>query len=96
MTHHTVKSWTHFFQAIKNGYKKHDLRDMKDRNYQVGDTMTLCEYDNIKGQFTGDTLDVKITYITSREVPCAFSSAVLDGDFCILSLELLPEPETTE
>ncbi len=85
---HVCKSWTHFFQAIKNGDKKHDVRGMNDRDFKVGDMIQLHEYDNIKGEFTGDICNVYITYITSNVTPCAFSSAVLDKDYCILSLEL--------
>lgn len=88
---HKVKSWTAFFQAFKNGSKKHDMRDMKDRNYAVDDILILQEYDPFKGEYTGDELHMKITYITSRNTPCAFSSAALDRDYCILSLEKMPE-----
>lgn len=86
--HHVVKSWTHFFQEIKAGRKLHDMRDLKDRSYRVGDTMTLREYDPFLGEYTGDELDVEITYITSADTPCAFSSAALAPGFCILSLKL--------
>jgi hypothetical protein len=87
MTTHKVKSWVPFFQAFKRGEKKHDMRDMIDRVYKVGDDLILEEYDPFKGEYTGDTLRMKITYITSRETPCAFSSSALDRDYCILSLE---------
>lgn len=84
---HKVKSWTPFFQAFTWGSKKHDMRDMKDRKYSVGDTLILQEYDPFKGEYTGAELEMLITYITSRDTPCAFSSAALDRDYCILSLE---------
>lgn len=87
MTTHNVKSWVPFFQAFKSGNKKHDMRDMIDRDYKVGDELILEEYDPFKGEYTGDTLRMRITYITSRDTPCAFSSAALAKDFCILSLE---------
>lgn len=85
MTTHDVKSWAHFFDAIDSGHKKHDLRK-NDRNYKVGDFLRLRRYDNINGCYAGPTIVRKITYITSRELPCAFSSAVLEPDYCILSL----------
>jgi hypothetical protein len=88
MTEHTVKSWTSFFQAIKAGDKKHDLRK-DDRNFQLGDVLILQEYDPFKGEYSGEECRVKITYITGRATPCAFSSAVLDRDYVILSLELV-------
>jgi hypothetical protein len=87
---HEVKSWTAFFQAFKTGAKKHDMRDMIDRDYQVGDVLVLHEYDPFKGEYTGEKLAMRITYITSRDTPCAFSSAALDRNYCILSLDRLP------
>lgn len=89
MAHHNVKSWTWLFEAISSGAKKHDIRDMRDRDYRIGDTMTLHEFDQIKGEFTGRKHDVRITYITDRQSACAFSSAVLDRNYGILSVEPL-------
>ncbi len=91
MAVYNVKSWVPFFQAFKTGAKKHDMRDLKDRNYKVGDILILEEYDPFKGTYTGDAMKMKITYITSRETPCAFSSAALDSNYCILSLEPICE-----
>ncbi len=93
MSEYKVKSWSAFFQAIKRGDKLHDLRDKRDRNYQVGDVLVLQEYLPFEGQYTGDEVRVKITYITSNDRPCAFSSSALDRDYCILSLKLLEEPK---
>lgn len=86
---HRVKSWSPFFRAFKTGAKKHDLRDLKDRDYKVGDILILQEYDPFEGKYTGEELSMRITYITSKDTPCAFSSAVLDRDYCILSLEMV-------
>jgi ASC-1-like (ASCH) protein len=87
MQNHKCKSWKPFFDAIKNGSKKHDLR-INDRNFKIGDIITLQSYDPFAGVYTGEELEVEITYITSTDTPCAFSSAVLDKKYCILSLEL--------
>jgi uncharacterized protein YqfB (UPF0267 family) len=89
MAHHEVKSWKQFFQPIKAGQKLHDLRYDADRNFAIGDIITLREYDMEKGEYTGETCGVEVTYITSSKTPCAFSSAVLSKDYCILSLKLL-------
>ena len=86
---YNLKSWTHFFQAIKSGNKLHDLRWFKDREFNVGDILKLEEFDNIKGEYTGDSILVKITYITSNRTPCPYSSSVLENDYCILSIKLL-------
>lgn len=91
MTVHKVKSWSHFFQAISDGLKKHDLR-RKDRDYNIGDTIVLEEYDNINGKYTGRSLKTEVTYITDNRYPCAYSSAVIPNDYCILSLKVLGGP----
>jgi hypothetical protein len=82
---HHVKSWAHFFDAIKAGQKTHDLRK-NDRDYKIGDQLWLKRYDNINGGYTGETLLVNITYMTSTYTPCAFSSSALHEDYCILSI----------
>lgn len=87
---HTCKSWPHFFDAIVKGDKKHDLRH-NDRDFAIGDILLLQRYDPFAGKYTGEECKVKVTYITSNDTPCAFSSAVLDRSYCILSLELLKE-----
>lgn len=84
---HDVKSWMHFFMAIKQGAKVHDLRK-NDRNYNVGDVMLYREYDFVRGRFTGNTLEAEITYITDNRTPCAYSSAVLPHDYSILSIQV--------
>lgn len=88
-TIHTVKSWCHLYDAITMGIKMHDIRNKKERNYQVGDQLLLQRYDNINGKYTGEEVLVDITYITSNEIPCALSSSVLDIDHCILSIKLV-------
>lgn len=89
-TTHKLKSWTPFFKAIKKGEKMHDLR-VDDRNYKIGDILILEEYDPFLGEYSGNTCKVVVTYITSDKTPCAFSSAVLQKGYCILSLRLLDE-----
>lgn len=91
MTVHHVKSWTFLFQAIKLGVKTHDIRDKRDREYKVGDFLELNEFDMAAGKYTGDTLRCEVTYITDNETPCAFSSAVLDKNFAVLSIRVVPE-----
>lgn len=84
-TVHQVKSWSHFYDAIARGDKTHDLRK-DDRGYKVGDILMLRRYDIQKGDYTGEECCVLITYITSTQFPCAYSSAVLDRDYVILSI----------
>jgi hypothetical protein len=85
-TEHKVKSWPQFFEAALSGAKVHELRRLSDRDYRVGDLLCLQEYDPITETYSGRELVVKITYITSTDVPCALSEACLHPDFCILSI----------
>ena len=83
---HRVKSWPSFFEATLAGVKTHDVRRVSDRDYRVGDTLRLMEFDPEKQRYTGRELCVRITYITSAKLPCALSEACLDSDYCILSI----------
>ena len=87
MKTHNVKSWPQFFEPMLEGTKKHDMRNLKDRDYNVGDTLNLQEFCPIKGEYTGREAKFLITYITSTKVPCALSSALLDDSGAILSVE---------
>lgn len=86
MITHVVKSWPNFFIPIEEGTRHHELR-LNDRNYQVGDKLLLQEYLPDEQKYTGRDLTVKITSITSREIPCAVSGSGLDDEYCILSIE---------
>lgn len=84
-----IKSWPKFFRAIVDGSKKHDVRDKTEYDFYVGQLLNLQEYDPFEGKYTGAECIVKVTYITSNETPCAFSSGGLDKKLCILSYELV-------
>jgi len=58
---HELKTWPEYFQAIKQGRKKFELR-RNDRDFLVGDILRLKEYDPVDEWF-GETLDVKISYV---------------------------------
>lgn len=85
---HRLKCWPEFFEPIRNGLKTHDLRRADDRAFSVGDRMLLEEYDPESRTYTGRTVVVRITYITSADLPCALSREALHSDFCILSITL--------
>lgn len=83
---HRVKSWPNFFEATLSEAKTHDIRRAGDRDYQVGDTLRLMEFNPEKQQYSGRELCVRITYVTSANAPCALSEACLHPDYCILSI----------
>ena len=84
-----VKSWPWLFSKMIEGSKKHDMRDKRDRDYEVGDVMKLREFDPRSGTYTGRSALFRITYITDNVTPCAMSSSSLDRNFAILSVDLL-------
>lgn len=83
---HKVKSWKYLFEAAILGIKTHDIRNLGERDYKVGDILVLQEYNQATGSYTGRECSFRITYITSRSTPCALSGAALGRDFCILSI----------
>jgi hypothetical protein len=87
LTTHYVKSWTHLFAEAVAGTKTHDMRDGKERDYKVGDTLILQEFDFTKGQYTGREQPMLITYITSNMCPCAMSSVALMPGYIIISMK---------
>lgn len=86
---HKVKSWPQFFQATLDGIKGYDVRRISDRDYTVGDTLLLQEFDPEQQKYTGRELSTRITYITSAQHRCALSQLALHPDYCILSIERL-------
>lgn len=59
---HELKVWPEFFSDIKRGAKTFEVR-RNDRGFEVGDALRLCEYDPGLERFTGNTIEVDVTYI---------------------------------
>lgn len=79
---HKVKILPEYFSAILYHKKRFEIR-FNDRNYQVGDTVLLCEYEPTKDYFTGRELSCKITYITNfmqKDNYIVFSFEILQSD----------------
>lgn len=85
---HILKSWTKFFRPISVGIRTHELR-RNDRDFKVGDTIVLCEFDEISNLYSGEQCTVKVTSITSFDEPCAVSEEALDPAFCVLSVTVV-------
>lgn len=63
---HVLKIQPKYFEKVKWGIKRFELRK-DDRNYQVGDLITLREYEN--GEYTGKEIkNLLIRYIL-RDCP---------------------------
>ena len=86
---HLLKSWVGLFQPIMDGKKTHDFRVL-DRDFQVGDICLLQEYEPVAKTYTGRSVLVQITYITSaKHGHCAFSPFALHEGMGILSIKKL-------
>jgi hypothetical protein len=57
---HSLKIAPKYFEKVLSKEKTFEFR-YNDRNYRVGDTLVLKEYD--KQEFTGREISVQITYI---------------------------------
>ncbi|MFS7388562.1 ASCH/PUA domain-containing protein [Carnobacterium maltaromaticum] len=63
---HELKIGSEFYEAVKDGRKKFEIRK-NDRNYQEGDILILKEYDPLTQLFSGEIIKVEITYMTDWE-----------------------------
>jgi hypothetical protein len=88
---HVLKCWPEFFEAIAAGLKRHDLRRADDREFQVGETVLLQEFDPHSAKHTGREQIVEITYVTAADRPCALSERGLYPEYCILSIRPIGE-----
>lgn len=62
---HALKTWPAYFRAVESGDKPFEIRK-NDRNYKVGDTLLLQEFNpmsEIGKQYTGNELEFVVTYI---------------------------------
>lgn len=83
MKTHSLKTWPEYFEAILCGRKRFELRK-NDRNYRVGDTLLLKEWDPNKKAFSGLWVRGVVTYIlNSGEFMIAINS-----DYCIMSFRV--------
>jgi hypothetical protein len=59
---HTLKTWPEYFKAVASGAKSFEVR-LHDRDFRVGDTLILQEYDPQVRAFTGQTHTATVTYL---------------------------------
>lgn len=62
--HHDLKLVSKYYQHVVDGKKRSEVR-LNDRNYQIGDTVTLHEgWPGLNGfEYTGRTVSARISYI---------------------------------
>jgi hypothetical protein len=84
---HALKIWPCYFREVLSGQKTFEIREMSDdRNFQVGDTLWLQEWDPDQKAYSGKHTVQKVTYILKGP---AFGIA--DG-FAVMSIK--PHVET--
>ncbi len=66
---HQLKTWPEPFQAQLDGRKTFEVR-LNDRQYQVGDTLWLEEWDPGTRLYTGRRLYVRVTYVLDLSPWC--------------------------
>ncbi len=70
MTLHSLKIAPVYFDAVRNGVKRAEVR-LDDRHFAVGDTLVLREYlgrdSNGIDDYTGRVVDVCVTHVLRHE-----------------------------
>lgn len=87
---HEVKSWSGCFMRLASGSRTHELR-RADRDYKVGDMLSLNEWDPVTNSYTGRTCAVRITDIVSALDPCPEFSSAIHPDYLLLSVSLVSD-----
>lgn len=59
---HKLKIWPEYFKAVKKGTKLYEIRKA-DRDFRVGDLLTLCEWSPKKETYTGNIIERKIGHV---------------------------------
>lgn len=77
---HELKCWPPYFRQLADGSKQFEVRP-DDRDFQVGDTLLLREWDPASGTYTGQMVSKQITYRTEKD-----SDWVKEG-FVVLGLQ---------
>ncbi|PGA30051.1 RNA-binding protein [Bacillus thuringiensis] len=63
---HNLKINTVFFEPVLKRIKTFEIRK-NDRDFHVGDTINLNEWDNERKKYTGRSVAIEILYITDYE-----------------------------
>lgn len=59
---HDLKTWPDFFKKVVSGEKPFEIR-VNDREYEVGDTLVLREFDPARAIYSGSQVVVLVTYL---------------------------------
>jgi hypothetical protein len=59
---HDLKTWPEFFRRVRSGQKNFEVRK-NDRDFQVGDTLVLLEYNPVSNRYEGNEIHKVISYV---------------------------------
>ena len=65
MTEHFLKTWPEYFQAVWDGTKTFEARK-NDRDFKIGDTLILREFDPKTQEYSGRYIFKEVTYLISE------------------------------
>lgn len=63
---HILKTWPTYFRDLKSGVKTFEIRKF-DRDFKIGDTLFLEEYDPASDTYSGEGLEFSVTYLLSGD-----------------------------
>ena len=79
MKNHELKILPEYFLEVVNGNKTFEVRH-NDRDFQIGDYVTLKEYNGETNEYTGRLINVKITYILDNPNYCKEGFVIFSFD----------------
>ena len=83
MPRHELKTWPSYFEAIVRGEKPFEAR-RNDRDFAVGDTLVLMEWDpgpRSPGAFTGRQMERVVTYVMHGD------QFGIEPGYCVLGIK---------
>jgi len=83
------KIWPEYFEAVKSGKKKFELR-LNDFDVNEGDTLILEEWDPETKEYTGQSIEKKVGYVLKfkpEELPFYSEEEVKEKGLQIISLD---------
>lgn len=82
MKTHKLKCWPEFFEAVRTGRKRFEMR-YDDRGYAVGDMLFLQEWDPQTEKYSGDACNAEVLYLVRGHEVDGFG---LDPRWVIMSI----------
>lgn len=77
---HSLKSWPEYFQPVRSGQKRAEVR-MNDRKFEAGDQLALCEWNPETKSYTGQQEHRMITLVEEL--------SALDDGYVLLHLDVI-------